>query len=275
VFKYPFEDNKYTIFWKVYHRTLELFYIKYKNEQKLPEKSYLTATFRLLIEKEILTPEEYENALEKGIKWLEWYYEEYSRKAEIPLLLEYSFRGKNLLFENIPITGKVDKIELSWKIKDESWKEWIESNYHSELVLQKNFDNGKILRSKPENDNIPHQLAFFKEKVVLIDYKTGSTKSLWQIKWTDRYWNKKESGEEGKYFRQLLFYKLLCEVDFEFNSKFDVVNLAIDFVEWKDWVYKLVDVEFSDEEYEDFKNVVREVWGKINDLKFWREILKK
>jgi hypothetical protein len=28
-------------------------------------------------------------------------------------LLEYSFRNKNLLFENIPITGKVDKIELS------------------------------------------------------------------------------------------------------------------------------------------------------------------
>jgi hypothetical protein len=37
----------------------------------------------------------------------------------------------------------------------------------------------------------------------------------------------------------------------------------------------LVDVEFSEEEYEDFKNVVRDVWRKISDLGFWREILKK
>jgi hypothetical protein len=139
--------------------------------------------------------------------------------------------------------------------------------------LQKSFDNEKILEAKPENNNIPYQLAFFKDTVSLVDYKTGSIKSLWQIKGIDRYWNKKESGEEGKYFRQLLFYKLLCEVDSEFSSKFDVVSLAIDFVEWKDWVYKLVNVEFSDEEYDDFKNVVKEVWAKINDLEFWRKLL--
>jgi hypothetical protein len=34
-------------------------------EDVLPPESYLTATFKLLIEKEILTPEELENALEK------------------------------------------------------------------------------------------------------------------------------------------------------------------------------------------------------------------
>jgi len=32
VFKYPFIDNEYTIFGKVYHRCLELFYLKYKKE---------------------------------------------------------------------------------------------------------------------------------------------------------------------------------------------------------------------------------------------------
>gem|GEM_PF-3615387 len=41
--------------------------MKFKNEQTLPEKSYLTSTFKLLIQKEILTPEELENALEKGV----------------------------------------------------------------------------------------------------------------------------------------------------------------------------------------------------------------
>lgn len=283
VFRYPFEDNKYTIFWKVYHRTLELFYLKYKNEQKLPEKSYLVGTFKLLIEKEVLTPEECENALNKGVKWLEWYYDEYSKKADIPLFLEYSFRNKNLIFENIPLTWTIDKIEKIGEVSTlsfsgltrESFGETKQLINNSEFVLQSNFDNKKILGSKPENDTFPSQLAFFKDSVSLVDYKTWNIKSLWQIKWIDRYWNKKEWGEEWKYFRQLLFYKLLCEVDFEFSSKFDVWSIAIDFVEWKDGEYKLVQVEFSDEEYEDFKNIVREVWEKINDLKFWKDLFNE
>ena len=113
VFKYPFEDNQFTIFWKVYHRTLELFYLKYKNENKLPEKSYLTSTFSLLIDKEVLTPEENEKLKQKGIEGLEGYYELYSTKQEQPLALEYSFRHKNIVFEWVPLTGTIDKIETS------------------------------------------------------------------------------------------------------------------------------------------------------------------
>ncbi|NVP17392.1 ATP-dependent helicase [Candidatus Gracilibacteria bacterium] len=241
VFKYPFIDNKYTIFGKVYHRTLELFYLKFKNEQKLPEKSYLTSTFRLLIEKEILTPEELENALEKGISGLEGYYDTYSKKSEVPLVLEYSFRRKNLIFENIPLTGTVDKIE-------------------------------KIGESN-SLDTQAGQLAFFKDKVALVDYKTGKAKSIGEIKGIDKFGNKKPG--EGKYFRQLMFYKLLCEVDFEFNSKFSVGSLALDFVEGKDGVYKYVEVDYSDEEYNEFKDELKDAWNKINDIEFWREVLTK
>lgn len=257
VFKYPFLDNKYTIFGKVYHRTLELFYLKFKNEQKLPEKSYLTSTFKLLIEKEILTPEELENALEKGISWLEGYYDLYSQKSEVPLVLEYSFRRKNLFFENVPLTWTVDKIE---KI-GESLNPQLQEQPHPNPLLR-----GEGIKGSS-------QMAFFKDKVALVDYKTGKAKSIWEIKWTDRYWNKKEW--EWKYFRQLMFYRLLCEVDFEFNSKFDVWSLALDFVEWKNWVYKYVEVEYSSEEYEDFKNEVRNAWNKMNDMEFWREVLLK
>lgn len=241
VFKYPFIDNKYTIFGKVYHRTLELFYLKFKNEQNLPEKSYLTSTFKYLIEREILTPEELENALEKGIKWLEWYYDLYSKKSEVPLVLEYSFRRKNLFFENIPLTGTVDKIEKIW---ESFW-----------------------------SDVWSWQLAFFKDKVALVDYKTGKAKSIGEIKWTDKFGNKKPG--EGKYFRQLMFYKLLCEVDFEFNSKFDVWSLALDFVEGKDWVYKYIEVDYSDENYTEFKEELKKAWADITNIDFWKEVLLK
>lgn len=242
VFKYPFIDNQFTIFGKVYHRTLELFYLKYKAESKLPDKSYLTSTFKLLLSNEILLPEEYEKLLEKGISGLEWYYDLHASKKEEPLVLEYSFRRKNLSFEWVPLTGTIDKIE-------------------------------KIGTSSLDSTNQEWQLAFFKDKVALVDYKTGKAKTIWQIKGIDRYWNKKEW--EWKYFRQLLFYKLLCEVDYEFNSKFDIWAVALDFVEWKDWDYKYIELEITPEEYEDFKKEIVEARGKISDIEFWRGLLGK
>jgi hypothetical protein len=200
----------------------------------------------MLIEKEILTPDELQEALEKGISWLEWYYDEYSKNAEIPLFLEYNFKSKNLMFENIPITWKIDKIEI------------IESPVNSSFSLRE-----------------WQQLAFFKDTIKLVDYKTWKVKTLWQIKWLDREWNKKESGEEWKYFRQLLFYKLLCETDFDFSSKYDIWNLAIDFVEWKDGEYKQVLVDFTKEDFDEFKELVKDSWQKINDLEFWKKVLEK
>jgi hypothetical protein len=65
IFKYPFIDNQFTIFGKVYHKTLELFYLKFKSESQLPKKSYLTTTFTKLLKNEVLTPEEYEKLIEK------------------------------------------------------------------------------------------------------------------------------------------------------------------------------------------------------------------
>lgn len=248
VFKYPFEWNKYTIFWNVYHRVLELFYLEYKRTWILPDKSFLIDEFKKRICKEILTSEELEEALEKWVTWLGGYYDEYSKKWEIPLELEYNFRWRNLVFENIPITWKIDKIEIS---STNNFWQWLEEN------IQKWW-----------------QLAFFKDKVSLVDYKTWSIKTLWKIKWIDREWNKKDEEGSGNYFRQLLFYKLLCESDFEFNSKFDISSLAIDFVEWKDGIYKFVEVEYTPEEYEEFKEELRTSREKINDLEFWKEMLK-
>lgn len=71
IFKYPFSGNKFTTFGSVYHRTLELFYLNFKKDGVVPEKSYLIATFSHLIKQELLTSEELEEALEKGKTGLE------------------------------------------------------------------------------------------------------------------------------------------------------------------------------------------------------------
>lgn len=246
VFKYPFIDNKYTIFWNVYHRTLELFYLKYKNEKNIPDRSYLTATFSLLLEKEFLTGEEFSNLKEKWINWLNWYYDLYSNSLKEPLALEYNFSKKNIFYEDIPLTWKIDKIEL--------------------------ISNTSPLATLPAGDgNNIWQQALFRENILLIDYKTWKAKSIWEIKWVDRYGNKKETWWE--YFRQLMFYKLLCENDKEIYSRFDIWWFALDFVEGRDSIYKIVEVDCSLEEYEDFKNLVKETWQKINDIDFWKEVL--
>ncbi len=244
VFKYPFKDNRFTIFGKVYHRTLELFYLKQKNEGNLPESSYLTTTFTTLLWQEILTSEEYEQLLDKWIAGLQWYYDLHASKQEEPLMLEYSLRRKNIHFDNIPLTGTIDKIEKS--VHNSIW-----------------------------NEETEWQMAFFKESITLVDYKTGKNKTIGQVKWLDRYGNKKDDPSEGKYFRQMLFYKLLCELDSELSSQFEVSSLIIDFVEWKDGIYKTIEVEYTPEEFQEFQETIREVWEKINDRDFWKEILKK
>ena len=234
VFKYPFIDNNFTIFGKVYHSTLELFYLKYKKDKILPKKDYLSKTFCLLLDKEILTHDDLNKLKEKWINWLNWYYELYASKSNEPLMLEYSFRRKNIVFNWVPLTWTIDKIEKIW------------------------------------TENL----------VSLIDYKTWKSKTMWEIKWLDRYWNKKEG--EWKYFRQLMFYNLLCELDYDFSSMFDVWALALDFVEWKDWnnswvssAYKYVEISYTPEEYEYFKNELLWAREKIKDIDFWKELLNK
>lgn len=243
IFRYPFVDNEATIFWKVYHRSLELFFIKYKKENVIPKLDYLTSTFSLLLKQEILSPEEFERLEERWLKWLSWYYNYYSWNFKQTLELEYNFRWRNIIFAWIPLTWKIDKIEkMQWFIP------W-------------------------ENPSSNWQFALFKEAVNIIDYKTWSIKWLSQIKWIDRNWVKKDDFTEWKHWRQLLFYKLLCELDKEFSAKYDIASMWIDFVEWRNNEYKIIQVDFSFEEYDEFKDLLVDTWNKINDLNFWRELL--
>ena len=72
-----------------------------------------------------------------------------------------------------------------------------------------------------------------------------------------------------------MFYKLLCELDDEFNSRFDIWTVALDFVEGRDGDYKYIELEISNEEYEDFKNELLEAREKISNIDFWRKLLKR
>ncbi len=237
VFKYPFTWNEFTIFGNIYHKVLEIA----TNAKIRWEKVKLweiTEKFLELIKYQVLTSEEKDRLTQKWIEGLTWYYEYFINNPREPLAVEYNFRSRDVVFEWVRITWKVDKVE---KIGDSISNWW---------------------------------WTLFVEDVAVVDYKTWSIKSLWKIKWIDRYWNKKDDFAEGKYYRQLLFYKLLAENDSEFNSKYNIRELALDFVEWKNWEYKYLAVDYNKEDYEEFKKLVKDSWEKINNLDFWEEVLK-
>ena len=242
VFKYPFTWNEFTIFGNVYHRVLEVFTnekIRWNNV-KLWE---MTEYFLEQLEKQILTAEEKDRLTKRWLEWLTGYFEIFDKSTREPLAVEYNFRSRDVVFDDVRITWKIDKVE---KIGD-------------------SLNSGQAQGTAPT--------SLFIEDVAVVDYKTWWIKTEWKIKGLDRYWNKKESFEEWKYYRQLLFYRLLAENDPEFNSRFNVTELVLDFVEWKNWEYKYVWIIPENEDYEEFKILVKDSWDKINSLDFWREVL--
>lgn len=219
IFKYPFEDNEFTIFWKVYHKTLEYFYLEYKNTWVPPWEKFLESRFKYLLSKEILTPEEQGRLENKGIQWLYWWYLNNVSTFNLPLELEYDFRPRWIILDWVPLTWKIDKIELIWD-----------------------------------------------DKVSLVDYKTGRPKSenelLWKTQWSD--W---------KYYRQLLFYKIMFDLDNALSTKYEVSDLKIEFVEWKDSKYPAYSLPFSKDDVDSVKVLIADCWSKISDLWFWRDLL--
>ena len=66
----------------------------------------------------------------------------------------------------------------------------------------------------------------------------------------------------------------VCVLDFDFNKKYEIQALALDFVEWRDWNYKYIEVPYTDEEYNFFLEELTTSWEKIKDIEYWKEILK-
>lgn len=239
VYRYPFQDNENSIFGTMYHRTLELFYKKIQDSWEVQDCSYMEFVYLKQLEKEYLSSEERTRLKKRWIESLRWYYENYNGTFTAPLKTEYRFSRRNIFFDGIPITGIIDKIELLSEDFSENTSWW----------------------------------SLFSQNIKITDYKTGSAKYVWEIKWVDKEWNKDDGFERGRYGRQLMFYKLLFDNDFELSSQYNLSGLELDFCEWKKWNYKRVEVEFSDEEYQEFKNLVSETYKKITDINFWREYL--
>ena len=241
IFRYPFQENENSIFGTMYHRTLELFYKKILETGEIQDYSYMEYVYLRQLEKEYLTHEERQRLKKRGLESLQGYYETYNGTFQAPLKTEYKFSRRNIFFWEIPITGIIDKIEL------------LSDDY-----------------TQASNSG-----TLFSQSIKITDYKTGSIKYMGEIKWEDKNGNKDEWYERGRYGRQLLFYRLLFENDHELSNQYSLEKLELDFCEWKKWKYKRLEVEFSQEEYEDFKKLVQNTYTQMTDINFWKEYLGK
>jgi len=98
--------------------------------------------------------------------------------------------------------------------------------------------------------------------VKVVDYKSGRPKSSNEIEG-------KTKNSDGDYKRQLIFYKLLCDLDKSLS--FVVKEAEIDFVESASLGKpKKVSFEITKEHVEDLKVTIKKVMKDILDLKFGR-----
>lgn len=217
ILKTPRAKAPYLSFGTAVHKALEQFFNKFKKTKKMPTENFLLEKFEAALNEEILQPGDIKSMKKRGQKALKNYFKKNRDSFIEPLYTEYSFGYRKVYLGNIPLSGKIDKIELIDKDKKE---------------------------------------------VKVIDYKTGNPKSRGEIEG-------KTKNSEGDLFRQLYFYKLLAELDYNFN--YHVVKGEFDFLESKPSKKAKSEVYVYDQiKLEDLKTLIKNTTKKIRELRFNR-----
>lgn len=206
------------------HGALDEFFDECKKAGKVASKEKLLQSFTYYLSRELLIPSERKDIQEEGERLLRGYYDTHHQDFLLDTEGEFDFKQHGVTVEGIPITGKIDKIELlngEDRASDGTWREGA--------------------------------------KVNVVDYKTGDPeKGLKKVK------------PGGDSFRQLVFYKLLCDNSPQF--KFTMVSGEIDFVqpsEKKGYIKKKV--EITDSDTKQLISEIKDVWKKIQSLEFMED----
>lgn len=217
ILRTPRAKPSYLAFGTAIHKALEIFFKNFQKTHRVPSKQLLIKKFELALEKELLSEKDYKTLLGRGRKVLEEYYKINKDQFREPLYTEYSFGFRKVYLGDIPLSGKIDRID--WLDKD-------------------------------------------KKEVKVVDYKTGTPKSRGEIEGKTKY-------SEGDLYRQILFYKLLSQLDRNFN--YTVTKGEFDFVESKSGKRTKKEVyAYLREEIEDLKTLIRGNMKKVRNLEFER-----
>lgn len=112
IVKLPFEKTPALILGSAVHEALERLFIEIKNSGQTPSLNFVNSVFEKSVLKENATERDREAILAKGSKILEDWYNQYKDSFKSPLFVELYFGNKNIVLDDVPLTGKVDKIEM-------------------------------------------------------------------------------------------------------------------------------------------------------------------
>jgi DNA helicase-2/ATP-dependent DNA helicase PcrA len=214
------------------HFALEILYQNLNNDKLIIKQDFLN-NFQYALQKEILSQVDYKDRLAHGYKILSSYYDANKDDFKKALFTEKSFGTSltsQILLDDIALTGKVDRIDL-------------------------------ISPSSLRGAEATKQSHSTKE-VKFIDYKTGKPKSRNEIEGLTQ-------NSNGDYKRQLVFYRLLAELDKTFD--YVVEQTEIDFVEPNEkGEFKKEKFSITTEEVENLKSLIRDSVKSIRNLDFAR-----
>lgn len=209
ILRLPYPKTKSLSFGTSIHGALAYLTQIYKKDSTLIPLSKLLSIFDFNLRRENLSKNDYQDLLDHGHQVLTDYYEYYKNDFNGRCFTEHDFKLYNIRMNDIPLTGKIDKIE---------------------------FLSGN--------------------QVNVVDYKTGKPDSKYQ-----------ELSPEGDYFRQLVFYKLLCSEAKAFP--YEVVSGTIDFIEKNNKnTFVRKNYSLSADDVTKLKSQVIEVFNKIKSLDF-------
>lgn len=215
ILRMPSAKNKSSSFGSAVHATLGFLIDTYRQDKILISEDKFIAEFETSLKKENLSDQDEQSSLFLGNTLLRDYYQNYKDSFQQNCLSEYDFAPNHVFLDEIPITGKIDKIE----------------------ILPEKI-NGKTC-------------------VEVVDFKTGNPDNKY-----------KELSRDGDYFRQLVFYKILADLDT--NFQYYVSRGSIDFIQKSATRHKFIKTqfEFSPDDIEVVKNTIREIYQKIMNLEF-------
>lgn len=110
----PRAKADYFAFGSAVHKALEQFHKAFIKADKHPGKDFLLQQFELALAKESLLPESLQDRLKQGRRILGAYYDYYHEEFIKPLFVErfFGFGWSKAFLDDIPLTGKVDRIDL-------------------------------------------------------------------------------------------------------------------------------------------------------------------
>ncbi len=230
----PKAKQTFMSFGTAVHAALERFFKLEQQRQTVPELDFLLAEFEIALRKEIMSESELQDRLQAGVQMLTSYYQQQLSKSVDVFDVERSFGGRRkVLLGDIQLSGKIDRID------------WLDRQRG-------------LLR--------------------VYDYKTGAPKTRGGIEATSKTYQKDFSARElalpetirGPYKRQLIFYKLLLDLDRTLNPNLQVSEAVFDFIQPKDGTTKHISHAYSimEEEVSDLKQLIKEVMAEIRSLKF-------